>query len=207
MSYVKQRIHLRLTHLRDAILMVITSFDSRRRLTLSYRDTASLLYIRAFQKKKQATLIKLANSLAQEAKRLRAVNENSMANYFATLEQVVVNQNITADWIFNQDEVGLTPEKDFTKHKTSRQLMPIGEPVDMMIAEWGCENRETIMPCNSASGKRAPSLFVMQEKRPTRTVLIIVEHVVETSFAKLPASSLVAFLDNIRAIDSTNFLS
>lgn len=42
--------------------------------------------------------------------------------------------------------------------------MPIGEQVNMMIAEWDYEHRVTIMLFISTSGKCAPSLFVMRDK-------------------------------------------
>lgn len=97
--------------------------------------SASFRYLRTFRKR-HATFIKLADPLAQKAKRFRAVNAESMTNYFAALEQVVVNQKITEDRIFNLDKISVTPEKDFTKQKTFRQIMPIAEQVVMMIVEW-----------------------------------------------------------------------
>lgn len=135
LSYAKQGILLTPTYCRDAVLVMITSFASRRRLTLQCRGfTASLLYLSACRKR-HAILIKLENRFAEEAKRSGAVNAEPVICHFVTSEQFVVNHNNTADRLFSLDEIGVAPEKVYMKHCTPKRLMPASEQVDMIIAD------------------------------------------------------------------------
>ena len=132
---------------------------------LAFRNgTLCRAFLRAFRRQHHAE-ISVSKPLRQGAFRLAHVNSEVLSTHFATLEKLIQKNNLDAERNFNLDESGITPERDMHGITSTKRFMSRLGCRDAEMPEFRNLSRVTLMPNISASGARAPPLFLFMGSR------------------------------------------
>ena len=75
-------------------------------------------------RQKHRMAIRFARPIFQENYRVLAVNGDSLASHFATLKKIIKDNRITVNRLFNGEEMGMSPDRDFSKGLRQRCFLP-----------------------------------------------------------------------------------
>lgn len=204
--YAERGIPLRRSHLQEAIEIVIARMPAARRMFLPFKNgKPGTRYLRNFTKR-HAMILKFARPLRQEACRFCACNAETLTSHLATVEKIVIENNIDPERMWNLDESGATPGRDANGKDKRKVYMTRAGAKDAKIGSFLNSNRVTIMPVISAAGRMTSPLFVFRDKRLPYWVKITEgSEVVETFADHLPRQSLVSVREQLGGVDTHNF--
>lgn len=151
-----------------------------------------------------------ARLLRQESLRFRAFNDETIPNQFAVLDYIMSTRRSYKDRVFNLDEIGISPARDFIKGTRQRRLLlrqdRSAAPNEEML-KFAQELEVTIMPMVSAAGKYGPTWVVVckRDTFPFQVVLNEGNKYVETSATFLPRRSVIGHRSKRGSVDTGKF--
>ena len=132
--YSDRGIPLNRVHLAEAVAVLTSHMDSRRRSKLPFKNRRpGRKFLQAFQRRHKGKLI-FTRPTRQEAVRFAVCNEETLTTHFPTLEKIIQENNIDASRVWNLDESGATPGKVVNGSSACKRLMRRNGTRDMKIA-------------------------------------------------------------------------
>jgi hypothetical protein len=157
--------------------------------------------------KRNATQIRLARASRQEAARFDATSAKSLTIHFASIEKIIKDNDVDADRIFNLDEVGAAPGKDVSGRSREKTFTSAEGRGVLRAPEFLGVSRVAMVPAVSASGWRAPNMFIFKAKTlPYRVVSRCGQQVRETLADCLPRGSIMVTQEDVAGVFKHNFL-
>ena len=196
------------SHLYDAVEILILNMSAERRDALPFKtNRPSRKWLRGFEKR-ISTSIKFRVPRPQESVLFRFVNVETVTSHFAKLEQIVNENSIDVERIWNLDETGGTPGRDVKGAAARRRYTRSTVVSDLRLPYWVTASRATALACISAAGETALPLFVFKGiKFPYRQVLVDAEVQVESYGTHLPRGAIIAVRNEVGGVDSSSFYS
>jgi len=142
------------------------------------------------------------------ASRYKACNAETLTTHFATLEKIILENDIDDSRIFNLDEVGATPGKDADAQTRCKKYLTRNAVNDSRIAQFANTSRVTMMPAICADGSAHLPLFVFKGRcLPYREIERNGIKGLDTYQGRLPRNAIVCSRQENGGVNSEIFYS
>lgn len=178
-----------------------------RKNAIPFRDGRPFTkYLRAFQKR-HSNALRFVVPTKQEGKRFAAVNGNTLASQFSTLQALIEEYNIDRSMIWNLDETGSTPGRAVRGNSRPRRYLRRNSGYDIKLPEsFGRDS--TLMPVVNTEGDCGPPLLIFTgSSLPYRQVVVCDKPVIETFSDYLPRGACIATRAENGGVYSVNFIN